>query len=126
MFEPDLEASDILFDLLNECQMPRQFCQSWIWRDPWRIERCGTCGDQDRIERVVFGATQMHPAKRFNLDRLQHQHGEARRTQVLHYAAFITAGRFDADAHDADFDQVGRRVRQPGKALASCHRSVRP
>src|SRR5665648_249458 len=40
---------------------------------------------------------------------LQHQHGEARRTQVLHYAAFITAGRFDTDAHDADFDQVGRQ-----------------
>ena len=65
--------------------------------------------DQHRIERIVLGPSQMHPAKRLDLDRLQHQHGEARRAQMLHHAAFVAARRLDADARHAGLGQVGRK-----------------
>src|ERR1700676_4219885 len=74
MLKPGLEARDVLLDLLQESQMSRQFCQSWIRCYLRLIEHGGTCGNQNRVERIVLGPTQMHPAKRLDLGRLQHQH----------------------------------------------------
>ena len=50
MFEPDLEARDVLFDLLDEGQMPRQFGQSQIRLDPRRLDGRRAGGDQRGIE----------------------------------------------------------------------------
>jgi len=50
----------------------------------------------------------MHSRKSLDLNWLQHQHGETRRTQDLHHAAFVAPGRLDANPRHADLGQVGR------------------
>jgi hypothetical protein len=83
MLEPGLEAGDVLLGLLKEGQISSQLGQSWIWRDPRLVERRRARRDQHCIERIVLGTAQMHPAKRLDLDRLQHQQDEAGRPQML-------------------------------------------
>ena len=109
MLEPGLEAGDVLLGLLKERQISGQLGQSWIWRDPRLVERRRARRDQHCIERIILGTAQMHPAKCLDLDRLQHQHDEAGRPQMLYHAALISAGGLDADARDAGLGQVGRK-----------------
>ena len=109
MFESGLEARDVLLDLFEKGQISGQFRQSRIGRDLRLLERRCACRDQHRIEIIILGAAQMYPTKRLDLHRLQHQHDEACRAQVLHYAAFVPARRLDADATDASLGQVGRQ-----------------
>src|SRR5258705_9969052 len=59
----------------------------------------------------------MHPAKRLDLDRLQHQHGEASSTQMFHDATLIPAGRLDADARDVGPGQIGRKGAPAGQSV---------
>ena len=107
MLEPGLEAREVLLDLLEKGEISSQIGQSWIRRDPRRTHRRRARRDQDRIKRVVLGMAQMHPAKSFDLHRLQHQDHEARCPQMLHHAAFVAAGCLDTDASDAGLGQVG-------------------
>jgi predicted urease superfamily metal-dependent hydrolase len=109
MFEPGLEARNIFLDLLKKGEIFRQFRQSWIGHDARLIDGGRAGRDQRRVERVVLGPSQMHPAKSFNLNRLQHEDDKARRPEMLHHPAFIAAGRFDADARNAGLGQVGRQ-----------------
>ena len=101
MFEPDLEARDVLFDLLDEGQMPRQFGQSQIRLDPRRLDGRRAGGDQRGIECVVLGPPQMHAGISLDLNRLQNKNDEARRSQMSDHAALIASRRLDADAPDA-------------------------
>ena len=110
MFEPHLEARDILFDLLDEGQMSRQFGQSCIGLDPRRLDRSRTGSDQRRIERVVLGPAQVHACEGANLDRLQDENGEACRPQMGDHAALVAAGCFDADAHDAGLGEINGKA----------------
>ena len=75
MFEPDLEARNVLLDLFDEGQQVCKLSQTLIWRDPWLVHRSRTGRNQNGIERIVLGPAQMHPAKRLDLNWLQYQHG---------------------------------------------------
>ena len=114
MFEPGFEAFDIFLDLLEEGQIVGQLHQSRIWRDFDLIERRRTGRDLHRVERVVLGAAQMHPAERLDLGRLQHQHREACCTQMFHHATLIAAGRLNADACHASLGQLTRQQTPAG------------
>ena len=59
MLEPDLEAGDILFDLLDEGQMLSQLRQALVRIDARLIDHCRAGGDQNRIDLVVLGPAQM-------------------------------------------------------------------
>ena len=61
VFEPDLEARDILLDLLNEGQLVSKLRQTRIRFDVRVIDRSRAGRDQNRIERIVLGPAQMHP-----------------------------------------------------------------
>ena len=59
MLDADLKASDVFFDLLDEGQMLSQFRQTFVRIDSRPINRRRTGGDENRIELVVLGTTQM-------------------------------------------------------------------
>lgn len=61
VLEPDLEARDILFQLFDEGQRPRQIRQARVGFDLRRIEICRAGGDERGIEHVVLGAAQAEP-----------------------------------------------------------------
>src|SRR3978361_1659995 len=107
MFEPGLEARDVLLDLFEEGQISSQIGQSRIRRDPRLFDGGGTGGNQFGIEGIVLGPAQMYPAERLDLDRLQHLHREAARTPAPPHIAFITAGSLDTDPGNASLGQVG-------------------
>jgi hypothetical protein len=86
-----------------------QFDKPGIWHDPWLVECCRASRNQDRVEHIVLGTAQMHPAKRLDLDRLQYQHGKTRRTQMCHHAALVSARGLDADAGNTRLGQLGHK-----------------
>ena len=106
VLDPSFEARDVFLELFKKGQISRQFRQSWIWRNPRLVDSSGACGNQLGIERIVLGASQMHSTERLDLDRLQHQHDEARCSQMLHHTAFVTARCFDSDTRHASIGQV--------------------
>src|SRR4051794_6568539 len=107
MFEPDLEAGDVLLDLLHEGQMSRQFCQTFVRLDARRINDCRAGSDENRVELVALGTPQVYPRIGFDLDRLQDEHTKALLPQMPDHATLVASRGFDADARDADVDQVG-------------------
>ena len=108
----------------RKVQISRQFRQSWIWRNPRLVDSSGACGNQLGIERIVLGASQMHSTERLDLDRLQHQHDEARCSQMLHHTAFVTARCFDSDTRHASIGQVcDQSAPAQQGTLETCQRS---
>src|SRR5215469_8348250 len=100
MFEPGLEARDVLFDLFDERQMSGQLRQALIHLSDRLISLRRASRDESRVKSVVFGATQTHSRKGTNLDRLQEQYRKSFLPQISHDAAFITSGRFDTNAYN--------------------------
>lgn len=79
VLKTDLEACHVLFDLLDEGQMLRQVCQTRIRLELGRIDRRRAGCDQNRIERVVLGTSQVYARIGSDLQWLQNQDREARR-----------------------------------------------
>jgi hypothetical protein len=52
MFEPNLEACDVLFDLLDEGQMLSQLRQALVRLDPRLLDRRRTGGDEKSAGRT--------------------------------------------------------------------------
>jgi hypothetical protein len=105
MLEPGLEAFDVFLDLLEEGQLLSQPGQARVWSVSDLIECRRAGGDHHRVQRIVLGAAQMHPAECLDLNRLQHLYGEACSPQMLHHAALVAARRLDADAANAGLCQ---------------------
>src|SRR4051812_24090837 len=131
MFKPGLEACDVFLELFQKGQISRQFCQSWIRRDPRIIDGPAACCNQLSIKRIVLGAAQLHPTERFDLDWLQHQHSKTCRAQMRHHTTFIAASRLYPDARDASLDQAccqsapaGQRVRDLPAFGSTVNRNV--
>src|SRR5580700_5284695 len=97
MFDPDLEAGDVLFDLFDEGQMLSQRHQALVRLDTPLIDHCRTGGDENGIEPVVLGSAQMQPRIGFDLEWLQHHDDEAFVAQIADHTAFIAAAGLDAD-----------------------------
>ncbi len=101
MFEADLEASDVLLDLLNEGQVLRQLRQATIRLDTRLIDRRRAGGDENGVELVVLGPAQMHTCIGFDLERLQDENSEVFVAQITDHAALVAAAGLDADTRDA-------------------------
>src|SRR5208282_3469434 len=107
MFEPNFEACDVLFDLLDEGQMLSQLRQALVRLDPRPLDRGRTGGDKNRIKLVVLGPAQMHPRIGLDLDRLQNENGKSFFSQMSDHAAFVAAAGLDADTCDPGFGEFG-------------------
>ena len=110
MFEPDLETRDVLFDLLDKGQMPRQLSQTFVGLDVRRIDRRRAGCDQSCIEQIVLGPAQMDARIGLHLDRLQDEDDEASLAQMSDHAALIASRRFDADTRDTRFAELCRQT----------------
>ena len=110
MLEPDLEAGDVLFDLLDEGQMLSQLRQASVWLDAHLLDRCRAGSDENRVKLVVFGTAQMQPSISFYLDWLQDQDGEAFVPQITDDTLFIAAAGLDADTHHLGASEVGSQT----------------
>ena len=77
VFETDLEAGDVLFDLFDESELMGEGCKPLIGLWPGLINRGCTGGDDGRIELIVLGAAQMDAAIGFDLDRLEDNNNDA-------------------------------------------------
>ena len=101
MFEADLEASDVLLDLLNEGQVLRQLRQATIRLDTRLIDRRRAGGDENGVELVVLGPAQLQACIGFDLERLQDENSEVFVAQITDHAALVAAAGLDADTRDA-------------------------
>jgi len=110
MFETDLEAGDVLLDLFDEGQMLRQLRQALVRLNALLCYGGRASGDQNSIELVVLGPTQMQPSVGFDLDRLQYHNGEAFGPQIADDSSFIAAAGFDADTLDLRADEGGSQT----------------
>jgi hypothetical protein len=126
VLEADLEAGDILLDLLDEGQLRGQPGQALVRRDRRRIDGGGAGGDQRRIEGVVLGPPPMQTGIGFDLARLKHKNREAGVPQMADHALLVAAGRLDPDPGDAGLAQFPGQPRQPLKSLSTRQRVDRP
>ncbi len=111
MFEPDLEAGDVFFDLFDEGQVLSQLIKALVRLDLRPIDRRRRAsGDQNRIEPVILGPAQVHAGTSFDLDRLQDQNSKALLAQIADHPAFVAAACLDADTGDLSLTEFDSKT----------------
>ena len=120
MLKTDFETRNVLLDLLDEGQMLRQFRRIARQAGNSRLidaRRAG--GDESGIELVVLGPVQMHTRIGLHLHRLQDENGKALVPQIPDHAAFVAAGRLDADSCHPGFGKFCGQAPPAGRCVVN-------
>jgi len=97
VLEPNFDAHDILFDLLDEGELIGERSYSWIGRIPFDPMMRHAGRDQSGIDTVAFGAAQDELSKGTHLPGLHHDNIEASLAQSFNHTALVAAGGFQTD-----------------------------
>ena len=118
VLEPDFQAGDVFFDLLNEGQMLRKLGQSRIGCNARSLHDGRASSDQNRIKLVVLGAAEMDPRvlKDPGFTHIRHN-SEAPLTQISHNAAFVATARFDPNSGNLSLAKFCRQVPPAGRSI---------
>src|SRR3981189_534326 len=100
VLEPNLDAHDILFGLLDEGELIGERSNSGVRSLPLDPMMRHACSDQSGIATTALGAAQNEFCKSAHLSRLQHDDVETSLAQMFDHVALVAAGGFQADAAD--------------------------
>src|ERR1700681_79011 len=112
MLEPNLDAHDILFGLLDEGELIGKRSHSGVWCLPFDLMMSHAGSDQSGIDTIAFGTAQDEFCKGAHLPGLQHDDVESGFAQIFNHVALVAAGGFQTDPGNlAGAQQAGKLVK---------------
>src|SRR6266403_718939 len=117
MLEPNLDAHDILFGLLDEGELIGKRSNSGVWRLPFDLMMSHAGGDQAGIDTIALGAAQDKFCKGAHLPGLQHDDVESGLAQIFNHVALVAAGGFQTDPGNLAGAQQAGKVVKTGRVV---------